>query len=201
MKKSNWLILVLSVVFTLSFVACEETDDEGEYANWKERNDNYIDSIAKVAKTNADGKWKIFKSWTLPPDNDANLGTHFDVQNYVYIHIKEIGSGAISPLYTDSVSVSYREKLINGEIFAETFSTNELNPETAGRVNLELNSSSNNNVNGLTTALQYMHVGDLWDIYIPWNLAHGTAGLGSIPGYSDLIFELYLAEISSGQTD
>lgn len=199
MKKSNWLILVLSVVFTLSFVACEETKDEGEYANWKERNDNYIDSIAKVAKANADGKWKILKSWKLPADNTSDLGNSFNVQNYVYAHVKSTGSGTVVPIYTDSVAVSYRGKLINGDIFDETFISEELNPETAGKIVFKLDDGTLGV--GFATALQYMHKGDLWDVYIPWNLAYGTAGLGSIPGYSDLIFELYLAEVSSGQTD
>lgn len=200
MKKSNWLIFVLLAAFMLSFVACEETKDEGEYANWKERNDNYIDSIAKVAKANADGKWKILKSWKLPPDKDMNLGNEFDVQNYVYAHVKEIGSGTILPIYTDSVSVSYRGKLITGEVFDETFISNELNPETAGRVVFKLNEGSLRV--GFATALQHMHAGDLWDIYIPWNLGYGVAANGSIPAYSDLIFELYLAKIySTGNTN
>ena len=48
----------------------------------------------------------------------------------------------------------------------------------------------------MTTALQDMHVGDLWEVYIPWNLAYGSSASGSTPKYSDLIFELYLAEIN-----
>ena len=106
--------------------------------------------------------------------------------------MKKKGAGTVSPFYTDSVSVSYRGKLINGDIFEETFISNELKPETAGRTTLYLNKS----VVGMTTALQDMHVGDLWEVYIPWNLAYGSSASGSIPKYSDLIFELYLAEIN-----
>ena len=193
MKKNNWLIgSLLMFVFAFSFVACEETKDEGEYYDWKERNDTYIKSIADTAALNADTNWKVLKAWNLPPDGSTDLGASFNVQNYVYVHVKKKGAGTVSPFYTDSVSVSYRGKLINGDIFEEPFISNELKPETAGRTTLYLNKS----VVGMTTALQDMHVGDLWEVYIPWNLAYGSSASGSIPKYSDLIFELYLAEIN-----
>lgn len=193
MKKHNWLFnILLLLLVSVSFIACEETKDEGEYANWRGRNDLYIDSIANVAKANADGKWKILKAWNKPPDSPNSLGGTFNVQDYIYVNVKEEGQGTITPMYTDSVSVSYRGKLINGDIFDETFISDELNPETAGRYTLHLN----NVVTGMTTALQHMHVGDWWVVYMPWSLGYENANKGSIPAYSDLIFELYLAEIN-----
>ena len=51
-------------------------------------------------------------------------------------------------------------------------------------------------ITGWTTALQYMHPGDVWRIYIPYSLAYGESGNSSgsvtIPGYSTLIFDVEL---------
>lgn len=192
MKKNNWLFGILLLLFSVTFTACEETKDEGEYADWRGKNIAYIDSIADVAKTNADGKWKVFKAWNKPQDDSSIIGGNSNVQDYIYVHVKEEGAGTVSPMYTDSVAASYRGKLINDYVFDETFVSNELNPETAGRATLYVNGV----VTGMATALQHMHAGDWWTVYMPYSLAYDSSAKGSIPAYSDLIFELYLAEIN-----
>ena len=49
-KSILWLIGLLFVT-SLSIVSCSETDGtEDPYANWEERNQRYIDSIATVAE-------------------------------------------------------------------------------------------------------------------------------------------------------
>ena len=49
-KSILWLIGLLFVT-SLSIVSCSETDGtEDPYANWEERNQRYIDSIATVRK-------------------------------------------------------------------------------------------------------------------------------------------------------
>ena len=50
---------------------------------------------------------------------------------------------------------------------------------------------------GFTTALQQMHVGDYWRIYIPSDMGYGASGSGTtIPGYSVLVFDLVLVDYS-----
>jgi FKBP-type peptidyl-prolyl cis-trans isomerase FklB len=52
-KSILWLIGLLFVT-SLSIVSCSETDGtEDPYANWEERNQRYIDSIATVAEAEA----------------------------------------------------------------------------------------------------------------------------------------------------
>jgi FKBP-type peptidyl-prolyl cis-trans isomerase FklB len=54
-----------------------------------------------------------------------------------------------------------------------------------------------NTIDGFSTALQHMSVGDYWRVYIPWELGYGTSGSGStIPGYSVLVFDLALIDTS-----
>ena len=51
-------------------------------------------------------------------------------------------------------------------------------------------------VDGWTTALQQMHVGDVWRLYIPQSLGYGSSTSNSnIPAYSTLVFDVYLREI------
>ena len=182
------LLLCLAVVLA----ACEETEGAGEYDRWQERNDAYVDSIAGVARANADGQWKVFKAWHLPDDNTGGFVQVSDVKDYIYVHVVEAGAGTRSAMYTDSVSVSYRGHLINGEVFDETYLSEEMNPETAGRTLMEVP----NVVAGMATALMHMHEGDQWTLYIPWPLGYGEAGQGSVPGYSNLVFDLFLDEIN-----
>ena len=55
-------------------------------------------------------------------------------------------------------------------------------------------------VDGFATALQRMHVGDYWRVYIPSELAYGESGNSSVPGYSLLIFDLILIDYTSAGT-
>ena len=59
---------------------------------------------------------------------------------------------------------------------------------TAGVAHMAINSLTD----GFATALQHMHIGDKWDVYVPWTLAYGAKGNKSIPGYSVLKFEISL---------
>ena len=47
-------------------------------------------------------------------------------------------------------------------------------------------------VKGFGTAMQNMHVGDRWRVYIPAELAYGSTSTSAIPAHSTLIFELEL---------
>jgi FKBP-type peptidyl-prolyl cis-trans isomerase len=40
-------------------------------------------------------------------------------------------------------------------------------------------------------------VGDKWEVWIPQELGYGTTGSGEIPGYSTLVFEMELVEITA----
>ena len=44
------------------------------------------------------------------------------------------------------------------------------------------------------TALQHMHVGDYWRVYVPYQLGYKGVAQTGIPAYSTLIFDIYLCE-------
>ncbi|MBR6758023.1 MAG: FKBP-type peptidyl-prolyl cis-trans isomerase [Bacteroidaceae bacterium] len=51
-------------------------------------------------------------------------------------------------------------------------------------------------IQGWIIALQQMHIGDKWEIYIPAEMGYGKSSIPGIPGGSTLIFEIELLGIS-----
>ena len=101
MKKSIlWIIGCLFSV-SLAVTSCDETDGAVDpYFNWEERNQLFIDSIAKVANANPD-QWKVIHTFkSVPPMNDLNP----DVNDYVYCKVLSEGTGTVKPIFTDSVA-------------------------------------------------------------------------------------------------
>jgi FKBP-type peptidyl-prolyl cis-trans isomerase FklB len=84
-KSILWLIGLLFVT-SLSIVSCSETDGtEDPYANWEERNQRYIDSIATVAEANrgnGEGQWKIIRSYKLPSLGLNETGKPYQSERY-----------------------------------------------------------------------------------------------------------------------
>ncbi len=82
------------------------------------------------------------------------------------------------------VTVHYAGKTINGKTFdssrggvAQAFRLRDL-------------------ITGWIIALQQMHVGDKWEVYIPAEKAYGKLNQPGIPGGSTLIFEIELVGIA-----
>ncbi len=175
------------------FTSCEETAEVDEYANWKERNTVFIDSIAEVAKANADGKWLRILSFKLN-DTDVNgKPVEYDNEEYIYCHIEAEGTDTVHPLFTDTVQVNYRGCLIptlsfpEGKVFDQSYK-GTLNPATAVPTKFSVGGV----VVGWSTALQHMTKGDIWRVYIPAHLAYGSSKQTDIPAYSALIFDMNL---------
>lgn len=99
--------------------------------------------------------------------------------------VMETGNGTVSPKPDSVVSVHYRGTLINGREFDNSWKRNF--PE-AFRLNQV--------IEGWQQALQQMHVGDKWVIYIPYTLGYGNRPSGPIPAFSTLIFEVELLGIA-----
>ena len=195
MKKSIlWLIACLFVL-PMSIVSCEETDGvEDPYANWEERNQAYIDSIAAVAQANP-SEWKMIHSYKFQPVDFGSFGSPLNVNDYVYCKILRSGDGA-TPMFTDSVAVHYKGQLIplgNGKkvVFDRSYQ-GELDPSVAKHVVFQTGSL----ITGWTSALMQMKEGDRWELYVPNELGYGNSNKPSIPAYSTLIFDLHLVKVN-----
>lgn len=208
MKKSFlYLTGMLAAMFMM--VSCSDDNDAYDpYENWQARNAEYFSQIAGTARTAiAEAKavygdqweehceWRMFKTYHKPQDVAGAL------TDSICVRIETRGTGKGCPTYSDSVRLNYRGILMpaqymeNGElktkevVFSQSF-TGDLNPELAAPVLMDVSS----NVYGFATALQYMHVGDVWWVYMPSDLGYGSSSSGSIPAYSTLTFLINLVD-------
>ena len=200
MKKS--ILWVIGLLFSVSFAvtSCEETDGAVEpYFNWRERNELYIDSIARVAEANLGdevGQWKKVHTYKfVPPINDLNP----DVNDYVYCRVIKKGTGTVKPLYTDTVTTHYRGQLIplyDGQkvVFDQSFQ-GDLKEDVAIPVGFPVSGV----IEGWTSVLQQMVEGDRWEVHIPWQLSYGKYGSSDIPGYSALVFDMQLVKLTTNR--
>ena len=95
------------------------------------------------------------------------------------------GSGAI-PTSSDQVRVHYHGTLIDGTVFDSSVERGE--PAVFGVTQV---------ISGWTEALQLMPVGSKWRLYVPHDLAYGSADRGEIKPYSNLIFDVELIGIEN----
>jgi peptidylprolyl isomerase/FKBP-type peptidyl-prolyl cis-trans isomerase FklB len=102
------------------------------------------------------------------------------------IEYKVIASGPADgrhPTPDDTITIDYEGRLLSGEVFdatkpgePATFRLGELIP-------------------GWIAGLQLMRPGDEWTMWIPPDLAYGSADNGPIPGGSVLVFRIRLISI------
>ena len=182
-----------------------ETSPEDEYANWKERNTSFIDGIAAkcdgfqgVTCENAQpGQMFRLLSFKL----DGTEGRSWSSQDYVYCEVMGRGTGTESPLYSDSVRISYRTRLIpsahypEGRVIDQSYKTEDFDPS----VNMPSSFALSGLIDGVATALMYMHEGDTWRLYIPYQLAYGNDDKSAVPACSALVFDInYVCNARTG---
>lgn len=100
-----------------------------------------------------------------------------------YEVLKE-GNGK-KPIETDQVTCHYHGTLLDGTVFDSSFDRGTPATFGVGQV-----------IKGWVEALQMMPVGSKWKLYIPSDLAYGSAGAGqTIEPNSTLIFEVEILDI------
>src|SRR5688572_28167507 len=124
------------------------------------------------------------ESVTFLNENKSKEGVKVTASGLQY-KVLTAGQGkAATP--TDQVTVHYTGKLIDGTVFDSSVERNE--PATFGVSDV---------IPGWTEALQLMHEGDKWILYIPHDLAYGERGAGGqIPPFAALIFEVELLKVN-----
>ena len=191
--------ILLSLLFTqclLLFTSCDETEEVNKYADWRNRNEAFIDSLKRVydAKT----------------DPELIQIIPYAEKNYpIYAKkLKTVTSGE-TPLYTDSVYTYYRGMLIDEAVFGAATtphyytklyqSLDVFDKNFEGEEPNAFESPTKFFVNGVVAGwrevLQRMKVGERWEVYIPWQQGYGSSVSGTIPAYSTLIFDVNLVSI------
>ena len=107
-----------------------------------------------------------------------------------YVVLKE-GTGA-SPKATDTIRAHYRGKLINGEVFDESYKGEQPGPNEE-----PLTIRADQVIDGWTEALQLMKVGGKWRLYLPSELAYKDSPNGPGGPNSVLVFDVELVGIGA----
>ena len=195
-RRFFWAFILLMGI-TVGLTACSENnDDTVEYSDWQNVNAKYFDevyaeAIDSINKYGKDSNWDIIRCWSLN-DTVAKLTP----TGYIVIHKEKVGKGSGCPLYTDSVIVHNLGKLLPSTSYPKGYviekswdgDFDNYNSNTA----VAKKWAVSNLIDGYTTALMRMHIGDRWRVYVPWTLGYGTAAYNSIPGYSVLVWDITL---------
>jgi FKBP-type peptidyl-prolyl cis-trans isomerase len=119
-----------------------------------------------------------------PPAGDQNADMTTTASGLKYQALKH-GTGTVSPKATDTVTVHYEGKLLDGTVFDSSIARGQ--PATF---------PLNGVIPGWTEGLQLMKVGDKFKFVIPANLAYGERSpTPAIPPNSTLVFEVELLSI------
>lgn len=174
-------LLLLFTLAALVFASCSK-DDETDTI-WKDNNE------AAFMITAALPEYKTIQS-------ESKNGS-------IAYKVMKSGEGK-TPLFTDRVKVLYTGWYKMVDWNKGDFYTNENGVKVANKFIFDSTANRNNVpsifsvsgvVDGFSTALQHMKVGEKWEVWIPSRLGYGERGQNNIPGFTSLVFEIELLEI------
>ncbi len=182
MKKYCYLFLIVLCSGVL-FTSCGNDDEETYIVdeNWQADNEKVINEIARNPEYS-----KL--------ESLGGTGS-------IYYKVLKEGASTDTIYYTSSVKLYYHGISMD-EVSRKMTSMFDSNDPTIDESQSWSILKTNELVDGFSTALQYMHPGDRWEIWIPWQLGYGAAGNRNYSGqsirpwaYSTLKFELEIVEI------
>ncbi|WP_005035883.1 FKBP-type peptidyl-prolyl cis-trans isomerase [Holophaga foetida] len=101
------------------------------------------------------------------------------------LHYRVLSSGAgPRPTATDSVVVNYRGTFLDGRVFGSS-------EKQEGRTPLKVNQV----IKGWAEALQMMQEGDIWELFVPAELAYGNQAPANIGPDQVLLYRVELLEV------
>lgn len=141
----------------------------------KKREAEITKEVESKAKANKEAGEKFLA------ENEKKEGVQKTASGLQYKVITE-GTGA-KPKATDTVTVHYEGKLIDGKVFDSSYERGE-------PVSFRLNEV----IKGWTEGVQLMNTGSKYELYIPSDLAYGETGNPNIEPNSVLIFTVELLD-------
>ena len=173
MKKNIFrTVLLLAAGIVTVLTGCNDDEATDDYKAWREKNENWL--IEQLLLTESDGS-PYYNKVTMPSDP----------QNYVFMHnIGTVHEENLKPLYTSTTKVNYTLKLVNDSVM----------DKGTGFVS-QLNSSGL--IDGWGLSVMQLHVGDSAQFIVPYASGYGSTGYGTIPPFSNLVFDVKLVDITA----
>ena len=209
--KNLFKILLTAAALVLTFASCSEhlNSENDDFANnWKGQNTAAFAEHMKqakaaiaTAKAQYGSDWEAHCNYRIYRYFGYTDNTKASINDSICVEIVKQGTGSGCPLYTDSVSMNYMVRLIPSANYpagklidhsGQTINEEDIFSTTHSAPRHFLVSAQ---ISGMQTALQHMHIGDCWRIYIPSDLAYGSnnlLGSSGIPAYSMLRFDVEL---------
>jgi len=188
--KKYWHITWMLVVMLFTLAACSD-DDENEIVideAWKEINLAAFDARLQDAKTDT-------SLFTINSESG---------NEQIICKILKKGEGTETIYYTSKVNCYYKGCFVtneDGEVVADRDSVltqgevfdSRLRENGDDKVLFEVDDSGLRD--GFATALQHMHEGDIWEVWMPYQLGYGVSGYDDIKPYTTLVFQIEVTDI------
>lgn len=188
--KKYWHITWMLVVMLFTLAACSD-DNENEIVideAWKEINLAAFDARLQDAKTDT-------SLFTI--NSESGNGQ-------IICKILKKGEGTETIYYTSKVNCYYKGCFVtneDGEVVADRDSVltqgevfdSRLRENGDDKVLFEVDDSGLRD--GFATALQHMHEGDIWEVWMPYQLGYGVSGYDDIKPYTTLVFQIEVTDI------
>lgn len=176
MKKLPLLFILCLLAATAFVSSCSDDDNNSsDYTEWIAQNQQWYDSLAALNVNGTSLYQEVNPSWY------KNTGVLMR-----YYNNRALTAGNLKPYITSSVKVKYKGEMCNGVAFDSSYT------ETDSCRIFTLNSGL---ITGWQIALTDMNVGDSADVILPYYMAYGASGSGTILPYSNLKFSIKLVDI------
>lgn len=204
--------MLLLVGCGLWAAACTSEDNSNPvYDNWTVRNTAAFADTLRVARTEIakaraqyGEKWEEHTPWRVYGNYTLGKGGNPTAKDSVVVRVVNSQLSAAEalkaprPLFTDTVRVDYIGRLMStaeepkGKIFDHTGPSSSENDVFNTMFNTASKLAVSTTVVGFSTALQQMHLGDRWRVFIPAKGGYGNTTTQSVPAGSMLTFDLQL---------
>lgn len=188
--KKYWHITWMLVTMLFTLAACSDDDDDKIVIDeaWKEMNLAAFDARLQDAKTDT-------SLFTI--NSESGNGQ-------IICKILKEGEGTETIYYTSKVNCYYKGCFVtneDGEVVADRDSVltqgevfdSRLRENGDDKVLFEVDDSGLRD--GFATALQHMHEGDIWEVWMPYQLGYGVSGYDDIKPYTTLVFQIEVTDI------
>lgn len=165
----KYLFFIAIILAAITLSSCLRSDNNLSYEDWRVENEDYFARMKDTLDADGNNYYTEIASLAYPS------------LQILYHEITPGAENGRTPFITSTVKVNYSGRLYN--------------TETRFDSGTGVQFGVNKVITGWTLALQHMKEGSKWRIVIPYQLAYGISGQGSIPPYSTLTFDVELVSI------